>query len=467
MKYDEERGQVRCGFLILAAGKGTRMHSAAPKVLQTLLGKPLLGYVYDALRSENGTPVWTVVGFEAERIVQRFGGGTRFIHQHEQLGTGHAVRMAWPEIVAAGVEFLFVLNGDTPHVPVGALVSLARHCRTASAAMGFLTVRLDDPTGYGRVLRSPEGDVLRIVEEKDFDRAACGEVHEVNAGMYVLNVSQCTQALTRLDTKNAQKEMYITQLVDLVLQEGRTVLGERHPDAENVQGINSPRELTRAEDRLRARIVDAWIDAGVIIRNRHMVSIGPDVELEAGCEICGPCEIYGKSVVSRGTVIESHCWIADATLHSCQVKSFSHIVSAVVESGAVVGPYARLRPGTRVGEDARIGNFVEVKKTILGVGAKASHLTYLGDSEIGAGVNIGAGTITCNYDGKAKHRTQVQDGAFIGSNTALVAPVVIGAGALVGAGSVVTKDVPPGELCVARAKQVHYQRKHAGKTPEE
>ena len=449
------------GYIILAAGKGTRMHSDMPKVLQNVLGKPLLGYVYDALEAARAHEVWTVIGFRAEEIEKAFSGRQAgFVLQKEQLGTGHAVSLAWPKVSASAVSHVCVLNGDTPHVPVDAIAELAELCAAQGAAMGMLTVRLENPFGYGRVIRSQHGAVERVVEEKDFrPEDHGGEIYEVNSGVYVLDVERCGPLLDRMDRDNAQREYYLTQMVSICAAAGLPVAGMPFASSALLRGINSPRELVEFEESLRLVIVDAFLRSGVVMRNGASIVIGPDVVIEPGAEITGPCEIYGQSRIDRGASISSHCWIKDSILGSCQVKSFSHIDGSHIRAGASVGPYARLRPGSDIGEDARVGNFVEIKKSVLHAGAKAGHLSYLGDSDIGAGVNIGAGTITCNYDGVRKHRTEIQANAFIGSNTALVAPVVVGAGALVAAGSVVTKDVPEGSLCVARARQSNIERR--------
>lgn len=448
------------GYVILAAGKGTRMHSDQPKVLQTILGKPLLGYVYDALSVVDASRVWTVVGHKADAVQAKFSDRKdQFIIQREQLGTGHALSIAWPEFSSLEMQYVCVLNGDTPYVPITAITRLTRACAEHSAAMGFLTITIEDPRGYGRVLRAESGAVHDIVEEKDFDQARHGEIHEVNAGIYLFNIEKCGPLLERIDQNNAQREFYITQLLPLCVQAGHPVIGMGYDRPTNLHGINSPRELVAREEMMREEIVSAWIEAGVIIRNHSSVAIGADAVLEPGAQITGPCEIYGRSRIGRGTCVDSHCWIKDAELRACQVKSFSHIDGAVVLDDAVVGPFARLRPGTVIGSTARVGNFVEVKKSVLHEGAKAGHLAYLGDCDVGSGVNIGAGTITCNYDGAQKHRTEIKEYAFIGSNSALVAPVVVGAHALVGAGSVVTKDVPDGAMCIARARQTNLDRR--------
>jgi len=452
---------TRLGFVLLAAGKGTRMHSDSPKVLQTVLGKPLLGYVFDALREVPPNIVWTVIGFGAEKVRSAFSGrDLQFVVQEQQLGTGHAVSLAWPEVEASGLSHICVLNGDTPYVPVEEVEAMASMCAQEGAAMGMLTLELENPFGYGRVIRSSEGTVLRVVEEKDFDAVDYGgEVHEVNSGVYVFDVSRCSGLLAKMDRDNAQGEFYLTQMISLCSEAGLPVVGMPFGNSELLRGINSPKELVNFEETLRDWIVSSHLHAGVILRNADSIVIGPDVEIDPGAELVGPCEIYGSSRIERGAKIASHCWIKDSILGSCQVKSFSHIEGSRVRPGATVGPFARLRPGSDIGENARIGNFVEVKNAVLHPGAKAGHLSYLGDSEIGEGANIGAGTITCNYDGVRKHRTEIGAGAFIGSNTALVAPVTVGDNALVGAGSVVTKDVPEGALCVARARQANIERK--------
>ena len=449
------------GYVILAAGKGTRMHSDLPKVLQEVLGKTLLGYVFDALSHVPMSQVWTVIGFRAADVEMTFPQRQEhFVHQAEQLGTGHALMCAWDRVTDGGVSHVCVLNGDTPHVPVDAISDLADACVASGAAMGMLTLRLDNPFGYGRIIRSADGCVKGVVEEKDFIAADHGgEIHEVNSGVYVFDVNRCSALLGLMDRDNAQREYYLTQMVSLCAAHNLPVVGVPFGSSDLLRGINSPRELVGFEESLRVKIVSGLLDAGVILRNRDSIVIGPDVAIAPGAEIVGPCEIYGKSRIERGAVIASHCWIKDSVLGPCQVKSFSHIEGSHLRAGAIVGPYARLRPGSDIGEGARVGNFVEVKKSVLHKGAKAGHLSYLGDSDIGPGVNIGAGTITCNYDGVRKHRTEILENAFIGSNTALVAPVTVGAGALVAAGSVVTKNVPDGALCVGRSRQTNLDRK--------
>lgn len=447
------------GCVILAAGKGTRMHSPLPKVLQRLLDEPMLGYVYHTLDSIFEGRVFTIVGFGRELVQEAFPerqGG--FIVQEEQLGTGHALQVAWPTVRREGLDLVVVANGDTPLVPGQAVRDLLNVAVQDGADLAFLSIPLEDPAGYGRVIRSGDGRVSEVVEDKDFDPARYGgEVREVNSGIYVFRVGAVESLLDRLGNDNRQGEFYITQLIDLAVDAGLDVRAVPFDDP-GLFGINSPQELLRSEEMIRAAIVEDWIGAGVMIRQPGSVRIGPRVDLHPGVDITGPCEIYGTSRIDGAAVIESHTVIRDSVLSGCTIHSFSHVREARVQADASVGPYGRLRPGTRLDQGARVGNFVEVKKGIIGPGSKAGHLTYIGDCEVGAGVNIGAGTITCNYDGRNKHKTTIEDGVFIGSNSALVAPVTVGQGALVGAGSVVTKNVPEKGLCIARAKQKNITR---------
>ncbi|WP_028572218.1 bifunctional UDP-N-acetylglucosamine diphosphorylase/glucosamine-1-phosphate N-acetyltransferase GlmU [Desulfonatronum lacustre] len=446
--------------LVLAAGKGTRMHSDKPKVLHTLLGEPMLWYVLEAVRPLAGEGAYTIIGHGADLVRKQFP-GERFILQKEQLGTGHAVLSAWSEILAGNVRWCLVINGDTPLIDG---VMLERFCAAMmhdGVDLAFVTTTLDDPLSYGRVVRDAAGSVRGIIEAKDFDPKRHGEpTGEINAGIYLLRVATMGPLLSKISADNKQGEYYLTDLVDLAVRGGLRVGTLAAGDPLACMGVNSPLELVASEDALRRRIAQALLQGGVTIHLPDSVSIGPRVVVEPGVEIFGPCEMYGAAHVRRGAVLESHTWLKNSRIGSGSVvRSFSHLEGASVGEGCVVGPYARLRPDAVLEAGARIGNFVEMKKARLGKNAKASHLTYLGDAEIGEDVNIGAGTITCNYDGKRKHRTEIGPRAFIGSNSALVAPVRIGADALVGAGSVITKDVPDASLAVARGKQQCFARR--------
>lgn len=444
--------------VILAAGKGTRMHSDKPKVLQTVLGEPMLRHVREALRPVFGDGVLVVVGHRADMVEAAFA-GERFVRQTEQLGTGHALMQALPELRAAGCETVLVVNGDTPLLRAETVARFMEHA--GGAELAFATIALDEPGAYGRVVRDAEGRVRAIVEAKDYDLSRYGApTGEVNAGMYALRLSLAEALLPRLSNANRSGEYYITDLVGLAVAEGRDVRGVQCGGDESLMGVNSPRELAQAEESLRAQIVEELLDRGVLLHAPALVRVSPLATVEAGAELSGPCDILGASHVVRGARIEACCFLRDSHVAAgAEIRSFSHLEQARVGEGALVGPYARLRPGAVLEREAHVGNFVELKKARLGVGSKANHLTYLGDAEIGAGVNIGAGTITCNYDGRNKHRTVIGDGAFIGSNTALVAPVTVGNESLVGAGSVITHEVPAGQLAVARGRQKNLPRR--------
>ncbi|MBR5734980.1 MAG: bifunctional UDP-N-acetylglucosamine diphosphorylase/glucosamine-1-phosphate N-acetyltransferase GlmU [Desulfovibrionaceae bacterium] len=450
--------QEEYGALILAAGKGTRMRSATPKVLQPLLGEPMLAYVERALRPLVGERIWAVVGCGAEAVRAAFEGRLNFDEQREQLGTGHALMMAMPALKAAGLRRVLVVNGDMPLVTSETLESFAERGREAAVAVASLM--LDDPGAYGRIVRR-EGAFSGIVEAKDFDPSLHGEATgEINAGVYLLDVETADRLLPRLDRKNAGGEYYITDLPRLAMQEGLRVEAVQCGKDTALLGVNTPAELVQAEDMLAARIAAAYLADGVMIHNPSQVRIGPGVKLEPGAIVHGPCEMTGSTIVEAGASVGPFCVVKDSVLRQgVVVHPFSHLENAEVGSGCLIGPYARLRPGAVTEENVHVGNFVEIKKSRLGKGAKANHLTYLGDSEIGAGTNIGAGTITCNYDGVHKHKTIIGERAFIGSNTALVAPVTVGSGVLVAAGSVITKDVEDGMLAVARGRQSNHARK--------
>ncbi|MFI3270907.1 MAG: bifunctional UDP-N-acetylglucosamine diphosphorylase/glucosamine-1-phosphate N-acetyltransferase GlmU [Pseudomonadota bacterium] len=450
------------GALILAAGKGTRMHSDKPKVLQTLLGEPMLAYVMAALAPVMGEAVWAVIGHNADMVRKafpEFEAQQRFILQEQQLGTGHALQMAWPTLRAAGLEKVIVVNGDTPLLSADTVARFVEGLGDADVA--FMTLTLPEAGAYGRVVRDADGAVKAIVEAKDYDEDIHGpEPKEINTGIYSVRLDAVEKLLSQLSNDNRSAEYYITDIVGLAVAQGMQVLGIECGDDPSLLGVNNPVELSRSEELLSQRITLECMEKGVIMHAPQGVRIGPFALVEAGAEITGPCEIYGKSHVARGAVIESHCWMKDAYIDSGSVvKSFSHIERASVGKFCSVGPFARLRPDAILENEARIGNFVEMKKARLGHGAKAGHLSYLGDADIAAGCNIGAGTITCNYDGKNKHRTVIGENAFIGSNTALVAPVSIGDGSIVGAGSVITKDVPSDHLAIARERQRNLPRK--------
>ncbi|MBD5642071.1 MAG: bifunctional UDP-N-acetylglucosamine diphosphorylase/glucosamine-1-phosphate N-acetyltransferase GlmU [Desulfovibrio sp.] len=446
-----------CVALVLAAGKGTRMRSQKPKVLHRLLDAPMLAYVISALSPVFQDRIFAVSGHLAESLEEAFP-GLKFIRQTEQLGTGHALACALPALEAAGAAKILVLNGDAPLVTTETIESFLQ--KAAGADLAFASITLPDPCAYGRVLRK-DGQVTEIVEAKDYDPGLYGQPSgEVNAGLYLLDAAAARKLLPLLRNDNKNGEYYLTDLIGLGLAAGLKVLGIPCGDDPSLLGVNSPAELADAEDLLAARTTKALLASGALIHNPGAARISPFAQIEPGADITAPCEIYGSSTIAAGAKVGPYCVIINSRIgQDAQIRPFCHLEDAVIETACIVGPYARLRPGAKMEEGAHAGNFVELKKTTLGKGAKANHLSYLGDAEIGANANIGAGAITCNYDGQRKFRTTIGEKAFIGSNSALVAPVAIGAGALVGAGSVITEDVPPDALALARGRQANKPRK--------
>jgi bifunctional UDP-N-acetylglucosamine pyrophosphorylase/glucosamine-1-phosphate N-acetyltransferase len=444
--------------VILAAGEGTRMRSDTPKLLHRVAGRPIVEHVVGAARELDPANIALVVPPDHSRICDALNDAAlRFAVQDPARGTGDAaacgLAATFPDGDHAGL--VLVINGDCVGIRSRTLRAMIES--HGDAAGTFLTVSLDDPTGYGRIIRSPAGVLERIVEEADAD-AEERALREVNAGVYLFAAAALRDALTALRPDNSQGEFYLTDTLQVLSSQAGGVELFHHDDADEVHGVNTRSELARAEAILQHRKLDELMEAGVTLRNAEAVCadvnlrvgndtvIYPGVTLEAGTIVGRRCTIYPNVRISASEIGD------DVILYDGSV-----LENAVVESGASVGPYARLRPGTRICEGAKVGNFVEVKQTTLGPGSKAGHLAYLGDAEIGADVNVGAGTITCNYDGVNKHRTLIGDGAFIGSNTAIVAPVRIGRGAYVGAGSTITKDVPDHSLGIARGRQVVHE----------
>ncbi|SNS19859.1 bifunctional UDP-N-acetylglucosamine pyrophosphorylase / Glucosamine-1-phosphate N-acetyltransferase [Humidesulfovibrio mexicanus] len=450
--------------VILAAGKGTRMHSDRPKALQTLLGDTMLAHVARTAASV-AAHVLTVVGHGHELVRATHPDLAQgFVLQEEQKGTGHALQCAWDAVRQSGAAHCLVLNADAPLLCPQDLDDLLGFVREG-ADIAFLTTVLPDAGSFGRVLRGADGRVTGIVEAKDFDPARHGtDTGEVNTGVFCLSVAAVEAALFSLTSANRAGEYYITDLVANGLAAGLAVRAHRRDNALDLLGVNSPLELAQAEERLRGRIVSRLLKSGVILHHPDSIVVGPQAQVEPGAELIGPCRVLGASRIASGARVGAFSQLTDSVLEAgSTVREHSHLEQARLAPGSDCGPFARLRPGAELCERAHVGNFVEMKKAVLGSGAKAGHLSYLGDAEVGAGANIGAGTITCNYDGARKHKTDIGAGAFIGSNTALVAPVRVGENALVGAGSVITKDVPDRALGVARSKQINLEGR--GKKP--
>ena len=442
--------------VILAAGKGTRMKSGLVKVLHPAAGRPMIGWAADAARAAGAAPVVLVVGHQADAVRSAFPGAAdiRCALQEEQLGTGHAVACARDELADFGGTVL-ILCGDTPLLRAETLQGLIAFHREKGAALTVLTAVMDDPHGYGRVVRDADGRVLRIVEQKDAtpeEQAIC----EINSGIYCVEAGFLFANIDSISNHNAQQEFYLTDLVSIAVKRGLTCLGRCTDDADEIMGVNDRVQLAEASRILRGRINRDLMCAGVSLVDPghsyidHGVLIGPDTVVHPNCTISGATVIGSGCTIEGGVSIQA-CSIGD----NCHIKAGSVLEGSQLRTDVSVGPMAHLRPGTVLNDHVKIGNFVETKKIVMGKGSKASHLTYLGDAEIGSNVNIGCGTITCNYDGVSKHRTVIGDDVFIGSDVQLVAPVSVGRNSLVAAGTTVTVDVPPDSLAISRVPQVN------------
>ena len=445
--------------IILAAGKGTRMKSNLAKVLHPLAGAPLLSYSLQLARSLDPQRLVAVVGAQQELVQDRFRAPDLiFVLQKEQLGTGHAVACAGEtmEDYAGGV---LILCADVPLLTEGTVRRFLESHETQKATVSVLTTRLQDPRGYGRILRDPHGGLRGIIEEKD-RQAEEREIHEINTGIYCVEADFLFSALSDLSKQNAQGEYYLTDIVAKACSQGEKTLAVLTENSQEVMGINTRVDLARAEQDLRARITEAHMLAGVTLIDPRITYIDRDVRIGKDTVLYPNCYLLGKTSLGERCVIEPGCKIIDSQIgDQVTIKMSSVITASIVEDHVEVGPFAHLRPETILREKAKIGNFVEVKKSVIGKGTKANHLSYIGDATVGEKANIGAGTITCNYDGRKKHPTVMEDGVFIGSNSALVAPVKIGRQAYVGAGSTITKEVPPDTLAVTRARQMHFKKR--------
>jgi bifunctional UDP-N-acetylglucosamine pyrophosphorylase/glucosamine-1-phosphate N-acetyltransferase len=441
--------------VILAAGKGTRMRSARAKVLHPLLGVPLLDHVVRAVQSVGVEPITVVVGHQADAVEAAFRGrGLDFVRQEPPLGTGHAVQAARERLAAHPTRTVLVINGDVPLLRGDTLAALLDAHRAGGAAATLLSVVLDDPAEYGRVVREPDGSVRAIVENKDAS-AQEKRIREINAGIYAFEARPLLEALARLRPQNAQGEYYVTDVVGLLRKAGHRVDAMAAADRAEALGVNSHAELAAAARILRRRRCDALMAAGVGIEDPETTIVGPEVEIAADALLRPFTVLEGRTRVAAEAVLGPFVRVVDSEIGpGAQILDHCLLRECVVEEGASVGPFAHVRPESRIGVRARVGNFVELKKSHLGAGAKASHLSYIGDATVGPGANIGAGTITCNYDGVDKHPTQIGAGAFVGSDTTLVAPLTVGEGAYIAAGSAITEDVPPGALALGRARQV-------------
>jgi bifunctional UDP-N-acetylglucosamine pyrophosphorylase/glucosamine-1-phosphate N-acetyltransferase len=439
--------------LIMAAGKGTRMVSNRAKVLHTICGTPMLRLIHRAAAGLEPEKTFIVIGQDAERIRATMDGlPVGFILQPEQLGTGHAIMTSRPQIEQMQGDVL-VLSGDTPRLKTETLRKLIEHHRRSCAASTLLTAIAADPSGYGRILRGGQGRIEAIVEDKDATPDQ-RKIAEINAGFYCFRIPPLLEALQQISNRNAQGEYYLTDLVEIQQRRGLLVEGLLHSDWEELRGINTRKELAELAGAMRTQKNEELMLAGVTLIDPEHTYIDLDVVVEKDVRIHPMATLEGNTRVGEGSIIRSGTRVANSIIGpNVEILESCVIIDSEIGAGTMVGPCAHLRVHTVVGEKCRIGNFVEIKKSTLGAGTKAAHLAYLGDARIGRNVNIGAGVITCNYDGIHKSVTIIEDDVFVGTDSQLVAPVKIGQGAYIAAGSCITEDVPPGALGIARTRQ--------------
>jgi bifunctional UDP-N-acetylglucosamine pyrophosphorylase / glucosamine-1-phosphate N-acetyltransferase len=442
--------------IILAAGRGTRMKSDLCKVLHNVAGLPMIGYVVEAARSAGLARIAVVVGHQAKEVEKSIAHlGVEFVLQEPQLGTGHAVA-ATKQLFQGFDGHILILCGDVPLVEAATLEDFASYHVSKNSRLTVMTTVLDDPAGYGRIVRNESREVLGIVEDRDADPVE-KKINEVNTGIYIVEAGLLYDLIDGIDTDNSQAEYYLTDILSEAVKSDIQVYGYILAQSREVAGVNTRADLAKVSrtiwDRRRAELMES----GVTLLDPDTVYVDARVKVGADTVIHPGVTLGRDTKIGRHCLIEPGVYITDSTIGDrVSVRLGSRLDGAMVEEGTTVGPMAHLRPEAEIGKNARIGNFVEVKKSRVGDGSKASHLTYLGDSTIGKEVNIGCGTITCNYDGRKKHHTTIRDKCFIGSDVQFVAPVEIGEGSVIGAGSTITKDVPPSSLAVSRAKQKSY-----------
>jgi bifunctional UDP-N-acetylglucosamine pyrophosphorylase/glucosamine-1-phosphate N-acetyltransferase len=451
---NKDRRLEEIATIILAAGKGTRMKSDLVKVLHPLLGVPMLSYTIDlSLNGIKAPKTIVVVGYQADQIKERFNDPQlQFALQKEQMGTGHAVLQAIP-FLQGFTGIVLILCGDVPLVKVVTIHTFLNAFREKGAALSILTAVVEHPFGYGRIIRDSEGWLEKIVEEKDATEEE-RLIREINTGIYCIRAPLLIDELKEIGRENAQGEYYLTDLVEIARNKGFRCSAHWVTDPMEVMGINTRVDLATANEVLRQEKLKNLMLSGVTVVDPKTIYVDRTVEVGRDTILFPNCFLQGKTRIGERCIIESNTKISDSIIDDeVTIRSSSVITESKIEKGASIGPFAHLRPLSEVKSKAKIGNFVEVKKSVIGKGSKANHLAYIGDSLVGEEVNIGAGTITCNYDGFEKHQTVIGDGVFVGSNVELVAPVKVGSRSSIGAGTTVTKDVPEGALAISRVKQ--------------
>lgn len=447
--------------IVIAAGRGKRMRSKTAKVLHPVAGRPLLWYMVSLAGRVADARVVVVIGHQADRV-RAFLEHAEFkpldiVLQPRQLGTGHAVQQAQATLMLNGKaasRHCLILNADTPLLGRATVRRLLARHEKEKAALTLLSTEVPDPRGYGRVVRGDDGRVVKVVEEPDATRAECA-IREVNVGTYVVDTSFLFRALARVHAQNAQGEYYLTDIVGHAVAEGCRVAGLKTGDASECIGVNTREHLACVEQAMRRRIRTRWLKAGVTMLDPGTTLIDDTVTIGTDTVLYPGVTLEGQTEIRAGCVIRSHARVTNSVVgNAVTIEDSSVVDGAIIEDRAVVGPFAHVRPGSVLRKQSKVGNFVELKNTELGSGSKANHLTYLGDASVGKRVNIGAGTITCNYDGYRKERTTIEDEAFIGSGAQLIAPVRVGKGAVVGAGSTIPQDVPADALALSRTPQV-------------